>query len=124
MPTQIRLLFTPSSYINVGHKIMQTAFSAPIDATGKRLKLFPNRNVKVGKSYPNSIEKKAAPKVDSPFVQATTAIAQGNKKLSFVSIQLTKPRLVPFSPKPFFERIAVLFRKRQLPEFYTKYFQD
>ena len=71
-----------------------------------------------------SIEKIAAPKVDSLFVQATTAIAQGKKKLSFVSIQLPKPRLVPFSPKPFFERIAVLFRKRQFPEFYTKYFQD
>ncbi|MEI8129129.1 MAG: hypothetical protein WCG95_05885 [bacterium] len=68
-----------------------------------------------------TIEKIVAPNVDSPFVQATTAIAQGRKKLSFVSIQLPKPRLVPFSKKPLFERIAVLFRKRQFPEFYTKY---
>jgi len=52
------------------------------------------------------------PDVDSPFVQATTAIAQGKKNLSFVSIQLPKPRLAPFSPKPLFERIAVLFKKK------------
>lgn len=89
MAIQMRILFTPYSYIEAGHQLMNVGKHEPLET----IRLF------------------------------TTELTKNNKK-PFVNFRLPKLRQAPIFKEPLFKSIAVLFKKRQWPEFYTRYFQD